>query len=155
MEPMIDVSLAVSRPTGGALQLNDHTNYELTRPLIRPGMTYRRRAQQGEYQPGEILTGKVRGVATLAFRVRVRGGTWVGHKARMGDLYSALGQFSYTVTEITEGVTTEYRRCQPADVISRDAVDPQFLNSVAYRTQVGWAEYDVSIRCHPQTVEAP
>jgi hypothetical protein len=154
--PIIDCSLKVSRPTGGALELNDHDNFELARPLIRPGVTYARRAVTGDNQPGEILIGAVRAVATLAFRIRIKAGTWSAAGTLADTLFSALGQFSYTITETTEGVTTIYSRCQPADVVPREVADPSFAETnTGPRVVLGWAEYDVTIRCHPRTVETP
>lgn len=147
----IALSVSVSRPTGGALDINSGP-YKITSP-IRPGLTWRRNAVTGRWVPGERLLDAVPDTAILSFTVRVDGDDWAEQSAAALEMFQALAQFEYTVTVTQETVATVWTGCQMADIVPRETADTSY-RPAAYNVKRGRAEYVVTIRCNPLAIEA-
>lgn len=141
MADLITVSVTIS---GSAIDLHDQTTYELVE-WNAPGITWRLTEVEGDYQPGSRVVRAVPDTSTIAGVVRVKGANVAAVASAAQDLMEALAQFSYTVTEVIDGVTTTYTGCRPADVTPAGGVDARKLSR-------GRAEYALSIRCDPRSV---
>lgn len=111
----IAVSVAVSRSSGGPLQLeNPAGGYEIVDQ--GPGArTYRRSFVEGRYVHGRTLLVATLEARTLVIVVKVSGATWQQVRTRAQAMFTALSQHSYTVTATIDGVTDTYV-CEMADI---------------------------------------
>ncbi|WP_061960654.1 hypothetical protein [Demequina flava] len=152
-DPQITLALTTTLPApDGAVDFNDHTRFELlTRP--NPGQRWRRESGTGRYVPGEALIVAVQDTAVLRFSVRVLGGTWADHTLNTQLMERALSRFSYSLTDVVEGVTRTWTRCQPADIVPREETDLQYAaGSRAFDISRGRDQYLITVRCDPQPV---
>lgn len=144
---LLNMSATISLPSGSpsSINLHDRERYELIE-WLPPAITYRRTVVEGENQPGEFLIKAIPATATIPATVRVLGSSEATLRTNSNLLFRALGQFQYSITEVIEGNTHIYTRCQPADIDPVGGPDWDILRGMHQQA------YALSIRCHPRTV---
>jgi len=151
-EPLIALSVEISTPTD-PVDINDRENFVVVKRTI-PGVAHRRSTVSGDFEPGEALISAVPDTAILNYVVRVLGTDMATHATLAQQLFSALAQFEYTITETIDEAETVWERCQPADIIPREQRDDGYASTApAARLQSGVSEYAITVRCDPQALE--
>jgi len=143
MGDLFSLSIEVSTPST-ALEINDHEAFEIVE-WNPPIQEVSRVVVDGPYQSGRRLISATRGPVTLTGVVRVLGEDWQAARDNAESLFSALSQFSFTLTESIEGEDTVYD-CEPADISLASGLD-------GFQVARGRHEYVLSIPCSRAVVE--
>lgn len=115
--PDIAVSVVVDRTalTLAALELDDD---EVKFSIIEwgPGSrTFRRSTVEGPFQAGRRLLGAVLDVRSISGAVRVYGASWTEVRTNAEEMFAALSQRSFLITETIDSAVSQYI-CEPADI---------------------------------------
>jgi len=150
-DQLLDLSVTIGGLSGSpaSINLHDRIRYELAEPLLDSGISHRVTEITGENQPGSVVVNWVRDTATLSGVVRVLGTSEATLRANIRLLFRSLSRYPYSITEVIDGNSHTFTRCQPANISTLGGQDWDVQR--AYHTQ----KYTIQIRCHPRTVETP
>lgn len=118
----LPVSLQISRPAGGPLELNDGSTYRIARAqgLEPGGRLWRRDTVSSPYYAGRQLVGAVLDVVTSTITVRVLSATLDGLQVAMQQMVDALSQAQFTATSLVGPGGHQWSfawACEPADLV--------------------------------------
>lgn len=135
----------------GDLQLNDGTNFTLTRDGFTPGSkSFRKETVDSPLVAGRYLLHAVADVVVSELKIRCSSTTDAGLAANVTAVVNAFSQFQYTVTVTINGVAWQYL-CECADTIA--VGDSGAFQSLYWFNKV--QEVGVSFSRHPTALMGP
>jgi hypothetical protein len=105
----LDLSVRISNPTGGWVELNDHVSFTVADgSFTDENVSWRRAEDTSIFLEGAYLVNALRSNITRPLNVYVDGSTHYDMEMNLDQLRSLVGQRQYQVVKTTENVSRLY-----------------------------------------------